>query len=105
MTVIEINDPDTFKSVVSSTNRLIVIDFGASWCGPCKKIAPQYHQLAEEMQNVVFCKVDIDDFEELAQKFQVKSVPTFVFIKDAQLLETVQGANYNLLVQKCKTLC
>lgn len=105
MTVIEINDPDTFKSVVSSTNRLIVIDFGASWCGPCKNIAPQYHQLAEEMQNVVFCKVDIDDFEELAQKFQVKSVPTFVFIKDTQLLETIQGANYNLLVQKCNTHC
>ncbi len=103
MPVTEIRDSETFKQIVSTPNRLIVIDFGASWCGPCKRIAPMFHQLSDTMTNVTFCKVDIDDFEELAQKFGVKSVPTFVFIKDNKMVTTVQGANYNAIVTACNT--
>lgn len=101
MPVTEIRDSERFKKVSSISDKLIVIDFGAEWCGPCKRIAPMYEQLSDIMKNVVFCKVDIDEFEELAQKFDVRSVPTFVFIKNNNILTTVQGANYDAIVSEC----
>jgi thioredoxin 1 len=101
MPVTEIRDSERFKKISSISDKLIVIDFGAEWCGPCKRIAPMYEQLSDIMKDVVFCKVDIDEFEELAQNFDVISVPTFVFIKNNNILTTVQGANYDLIVSEC----
>ena len=101
MPVTEIRDSERFKKISSISDKLIVIDFGAEWCGPCKRIAPMYEQLSDIMKDIVFCKVDIDEFEELAQNFDVISVPTFVFIKNNNILTTVQGANYDLIVSEC----
>ena len=103
MTVTKIQDKETFKQIVSTPNRLIVIDASASWCGPCKRIAPMYEKLAENMPNIIFCKVDIDEFDKFSKKFNVKTVPTFIFIKNGQLVTSVQGANYNAIVEACNT--
>jgi thioredoxin 1 len=73
----------------------VVVDFSASWCGPCKMIGPIYDQLSAEKsnKNVKFIKVDIDENQELAMRYQVKSMPTFVFIKNTKEISRFCGAD------------
>ncbi len=107
MPILVINDVTSFNNLVSNSgNKLIVIDFSAKWCGPCKRIAPQFNTLASTMNDVVFCKVDIDSAKDLASNFKIKTVPTFVFIKNGATIQnaTVQGANISQLFNNCKKL-
>ena len=70
---------------IKNENGLKVVDFFATWCGPCKMLTPILEELSEEMQDSVeFIKIDIDESMELAMEYQVTSVPTLVFIKDGQ---------------------
>lgn len=70
---------------IKNESGLKVVDFFATWCGPCKMLTPILEELSEEMQDSVeFVKVDIDESMELAMEYQVTSVPTLVFIKDGQ---------------------
>ncbi|CAN0115423.1 unnamed protein product [Heterosigma akashiwo] len=73
--------------------KLLVVDFYADWCGPCKQIAPEFQKMFEEMGGVNFAKVNVDKNKESSQKYQVKSMPTFVFIKNGAEVHRVQGAN------------
>jgi thioredoxin len=72
-----------------------MLDFTATWCGPCKRIAPRVDELEQEYRGrVEFKRIDIDEQEDLANKFQVKAVPTFVFIDGrGTVVHRVQGAN------------
>ena len=107
MPVLPISDIRTFNNLVSTSGKkLIIIDFSAKWCGPCKYIAPKYEQLSDDMPDIVFCKVDIDEAKDLAKNINVKIVPTFVFIKNGKIVPnaTVQGINLNKIVENCKKL-
>ncbi|OAD54193.1 Thioredoxin-2, partial [Eufriesea mexicana] len=88
---------DLKNKLEAAGNTLVVIDFFATWCGPCKMISPKLEKLAEEMQDVIFLKVDIDECVELATEYDIISMPSFVFIKNGQVLESFSGANYNRL--------
>ncbi|WP_347861519.1 thioredoxin [Salimicrobium sp. PL1-032A] len=73
-------------------NGLVIADLGAPWCGPCKMIAPVLEEIAEEeddRMNIV--KVDIDENKEIAQKYEVMSVPTLLFFKDGELVDQAVG--------------
>ncbi|XP_063962318.1 thioredoxin 1-like [Lytechinus pictus] len=74
-------------------NSLAVIDFFAEWCGPCKMIAPKVKDLALAFASVKFGKVNVDDAEEVAQKYDVSAMPTFILFKDGQKFDTIVGAN------------
>ena len=102
MTIITIEDTTEFKNLLNTEfNRLLVIDFGASWCGPCKRIEPLIQDLSESMLDITFCKVDIDEVEELVEKFNITSVPTFIFIKNNNLLDRVEGIKYDNILELC----
>lgn len=102
MTIITIEDTTEFENLLNTTfNRLLVIDFGASWCGPCKRIEPLIQDLSESMLDITFCKVDIDEVEELVEKFNITSVPTFIFIKNNNLLDRVEGVKYDNILELC----
>lgn len=74
---------DNFDTVTAE-NSLVLLDFWAVWCGPCKMIAPLLTQIAEERDDVVIGKVDVDSEMELAMQFGIASIPTLVVIKDGQ---------------------
>jgi len=74
-------------------NKLVVVDFFATWCGPCKMIAPKLQKMSEEMKEVVFLKVDVDENEEIATEYKVSAMPTFVFIKNKSKIDEFAGAN------------
>ena len=77
--------------------KLIVVDFFAQWCGPCKKIAPYIEQLSNELSDVVFLKVDVDELPDIAAKEDIKAMPTFRFYKGGQTVGELVGASQTKL--------
>ncbi len=67
--------------MMDASKKLVVIDFFATWCSPCNKIAPKVDAMNEDMDSVVFLKVDVDEAEEIAEEYNIKALPTFVLIK------------------------
>ncbi|RLU26353.1 hypothetical protein DMN91_000147 [Ooceraea biroi] len=99
------NSEDLKSRLEKAGTNLVVIDFFAVWCGPCKIIGPKIEELSKELQDVVFLKIDVDECEDLAAEYDIASMPTFVFIKEGKVLETFAGANYDKLkstIQKHK---
>ena len=88
---------------IPSTGR-VVIDFSATWCGPCQRIGPIYEQLSEKFPSITFLKVDIDESEELAELYSIQSLPTFVFMRDGKVIRRVEGADLNALVEALEAL-
>lgn len=70
---------------------VVVVDFFATWCGPCKMLAPVIDELSGELENVNFVKVDIDQSMDLAQKFRIVSVPTLKVFKNGEEVDTLMG--------------
>jgi thioredoxin 1 len=72
---------ETLESTIED-NDIVLIDFWADWCGPCKMFAPTYEKVSEEYPNIVFAKVDTEANQELAGQFQIRSIPTLVAFKN-----------------------
>ena len=82
---------DEFRNAIANSRGLVLVDFFATWCGPCKMLSPVLEDLSNEMKNVKFVKVDIDDARELADQYRIKSVPTMMIFKRGKLVDTITG--------------
>jgi thioredoxin 1 len=81
----------TFADTVGS-NEIVLVDFWASWCGPCRTFAPVYEKVSEENPDIVFAKVDTEAEQGLAGYFQISSIPTLMAIRDGVVLYSQAGA-------------
>ncbi len=84
---------DTFGSVVLQSKSLVMVDFWATWCGPCKIVAPVVEELAKEYAGkVTFAKVNTDENTDLATRYNIRGIPTLMFFKEGKVMDQVVGA-------------
>lgn len=80
MATINLTATDFEKTITD--NEIVIFDFWAEWCGPCKQFSPIYEAVSEKHQDIVFAKVNVEEEQELAGMFQVRSIPTLVFMRE-----------------------
>ena len=91
MNEIKLNS-NNFNKEISNTDKLVLIDFFATWCGPCKMLSPIISEIANDYSNSVkVCKVNVDENQDLAQKYNIMSIPTIIFLKDGNLVKSCVG--------------
>jgi len=105
MVVIHIANDDDFLNQLGDSG-LVCVDFTASWCGPCQRIAPVFERLSHEYsaRGVKFLKVDVDECPQTAQNNNVSAMPTFIFFRNRVAIARLQGADPNSLASKTKEL-
>lgn len=81
----------SFDKIIASTTKPILIDFYADWCGPCKMLGPILEQLSRDYKDAMIVKMNIDDNQNLAAKFAIRSVPTMLIFKNGENKETING--------------
>ncbi|KAL5246891.1 hypothetical protein ACHWQZ_G018934 [Mnemiopsis leidyi] len=93
--VAEISSPAEFqeKVIQGSASRLVVVDFWATWCGPCIHFAPKFEAMSKDMTDVSFYKVDVDKLSEVTEEQGINCMPTFKVYKGGECVGTVEGAS------------
>ena len=81
----------TYETEVEKSDKKVLIDFWADWCGPCRMMSPVVDEIAEEMPDIKVCKVNVDEEPELARNFNIMSIPTLVVIKGGNIADTSIG--------------
>lgn len=82
---------ENFKKEVMEETKPVLIDFWATWCGPCRMLGPIIEELGEELTEVKVCKVNVDEQPDLAQQYRVMAIPTLVVLKDGKTIQTATG--------------
>ncbi|KAK4467913.1 hypothetical protein MN116_008522 [Schistosoma mekongi] len=110
-TVINITDKNQLeqilqeaKNVTSGSPTTVVMDFYATWCRPCSDIAPVFKELSTRYTNMKFIKIDVDKLEDVAQRYNVRSLPTFIFLRGAEQIDRITGATPQKLRDKVQEL-
>ncbi|MBI4256699.1 thioredoxin [Candidatus Uhrbacteria bacterium] len=83
---------ENFDGSVLGSDKPVFVDFWAPWCEPCKVMSPIVEELASEMEGVVIGKVNVDDHSDVAQKYNILSIPTFIIFKGGQVVEQFSGS-------------
>jgi len=92
--VVKITSEDDFNEKVKNAgSKIVIVDFSATWCGPCKMIGPEFKRLAEAHADIVALCVDVDEVEEVAAKYKIEAMPTFLVLKNDQEVGRMMGAD------------
>ena len=106
MAVVELTK-ENFEQVVTS-NPMVIVDYWAPWCGPCRGFAPVFEKVSEMHPDVVFAKVNTDEEQEIAAHFQIRSIPTLMVFSEQVIVFSQPGAlpqgAFEQVVEKTKTL-
>lgn len=83
---------DNFNEEITNTEKIVLIDFFATWCGPCKMLAPIISEIADKYsESVKVCKVNVDENRDLALKYNIMSIPTLIFMKNGEIIKSTVG--------------
>ncbi|MCI8801286.1 thioredoxin [Acetatifactor muris] len=91
MSVIKV-DKNNFQSEVMNSDKPVLVDFWAPWCGPCRMVGPVVEEIAGERSDIKVCKVNVDEQPELAGQFGIMSIPTLMVIKGGKIVAQAMGA-------------
>ncbi|KAK7374096.1 hypothetical protein VNO80_07522 [Phaseolus coccineus] len=91
---------DQYLEEARRDGKIVIANFSATWCGPCKVIAPYYCELSEKYTSMMFLLVDVDELTEFSTSWDIKATPTFFFLKEGQQLDKLVGANKPELQKK-----
>jgi len=91
MSIVNVKN-ETFHQEVINSSKPVLLDFWASWCGPCRMVGPILEEIAAERPDIKVCKVNVDEEPELASRFRIVSIPTLMVIKDGQIVTQSMGA-------------
>ncbi len=91
MSVITITHSN-FEQEVLNSDRPVLVDFWASWCGPCRMLSPIVDEIADERSDIKVCKINVDEQAELAARFQIMTIPTLMVFKNGQVVTQASGA-------------
>ena len=83
---------ENFQDVVMNSDKPVLLDFWAPWCGPCRMVGPIIDEIAGERSDIIVCKVNVDEQVALAQQFRVMTIPTLMVIKNGQVVHQSAGA-------------
>jgi len=90
MNIIKITD-ENFEEKVLKSEKLVLVDFYADWCGPCRAFAPIIEKLSEEVQDIVVGKINVDDNQETTIKYEITSIPTIIIFKQGEVQREIAG--------------
>lgn len=98
---------ENFNDIITE-NEFVVVDFWATWCGPCKGFAPVYEELSEKYPDIVFAKVNTEEEQQLAGEFQIRSIPTLMIFREQIILfaqpGALQGSQLEQVIEQAKGL-
>ncbi|KAH6574702.1 hypothetical protein BASA50_006435 [Batrachochytrium salamandrivorans] len=95
--VVTVTSAAAFQEILAK-NPTVVVDFFATWCGPCKVISPKFHEFSNKFESVVFVEVDVDAVPEVAETAGIRAMPTFQLYKNGKLADEIVGADPNKLL-------
>ena len=91
---------ENFENEVIKSDKPVLVDFWATWCGPCQMLLPIIEELSGEVTNAKICKINIDEQPELAAQFKVMTIPTLMVMKDGQVISTSVGVKPKTAILK-----
>ena len=83
---------ETFHKEVMMSEKPVLVDFWAPWCGPCRMVLPLVEEIAEERDDIKVVKINVDEEPDLASQFQIMSIPTLMVVKDGEVVNKIMGA-------------
>lgn len=83
---------ENFEQEVLRSDKTVLLDFWATWCGPCRMVAPILEEIAAERPDIKVCKVNVDEEPELASRYRIMSIPTLMVVKNGQVVNQAVGA-------------
>lgn len=92
MSVVNIGSVEAFDKLISESDKPVLVDFWAEWCGPCKILSPRVDEASDEMDDVAVAKVNVDEQEEIAARYKIMQIPTLILLKNGEVAGKSVGA-------------